>query len=155
MPAASVIESIAVTGFLTVAAIEDIRKKSITRRLIAVAMIGGIIYRLLNFDTSTVGSILSGSAIGVFMILLSYVSRGAVGVGDGAVLIVTGIVLGFERNLGIFLLALVLSALVGLFLLIIVKVDRKKEIPFVPFLLAASVVLSAVFAAESFGWDFI
>ena len=54
--------------------------------------------------------------------------------GDGLILSVTGLGLGFWNNLELFALALFAAALVSIVLLITRLANRKTSIPFVPFL---------------------
>lgn len=86
---------------------------------------------------------LGGFALGLGVILLSKVTGGKIGIGDGSLLCVTGLGLGFWINVELFGIALSLAALVSILLLILRKADRKKSIPFVPFLLTGYVILLA------------
>ena len=81
-----------------------------------------------------------GMIVGGGMILLSLLSKGAIGTGDGLLLCVTGIYLGFYRNLELILGALFLCFVVTAVLWICGNVHRKTEIPFVPFLFAACLI---------------
>ena len=81
--------------------------------------------------------LLGGIAVGVLLLLFAVLSKGAVGKGDGLLLCVTGIYLGFEKNLALLLGALLLSGFFSALLLAARKAGRKTELPFAPFLLAA------------------
>jgi leader peptidase (prepilin peptidase)/N-methyltransferase len=60
---------------------------------------------------------------------------GGVGLADGMILIVSGIFLGFEKNLEVFVAGLFLVGITSLFLSVIKKKGRTYRIPFAPFLL--------------------
>ena len=80
-------------------------------------------------------SILWGMLLGLALILVSLVTRGSVGVGDGILLAVTGVYLGGSKNLELFMMGLLLAALWSLGLVVVKKKKGKEEIAFVPFLL--------------------
>ena len=73
--------------------------------------------------------------------VLSWISHGSIGAGDGAVLVATGVFLGFWGNLRLLFLALILSALVAGYLLVIKRKGRKDRMPFIPFLFLADLLL--------------
>lgn len=74
-----------------------------------------------------------GILIGLLLYLVSKVTRGAVGEGDAFVYFVTGIALGFFRNLELLVCSLFLASLFSGFLLVFHRVGKKYRIPFVPF----------------------
>jgi leader peptidase (prepilin peptidase)/N-methyltransferase len=86
---------------------------------------------------------LGGAAIGGFVILTSMITSGKIGLGDGILLCITGLGLGFWGNLELFCLALSLAAGLSIMLLIFRLADRKKSIPFVPFLFVGYLILIA------------
>ena len=75
------------------------------------------------------------------MMMLSAATRGNVGMGDGILLVVTGVYLGGSENLALFMMGLLLSALWSLGLLLLKKKGRKEEIAFVPFLLLSYFIM--------------
>jgi leader peptidase (prepilin peptidase)/N-methyltransferase len=87
---------------------------------------------------------LGGLALGLGVILLSKATGGKIGLGDGILLCVTGLGLGFWTNAELFGIALSLAASVSVVLLIMRRADRKKSIPFVPFLLTGYVILLVI-----------
>ncbi len=87
---------------------------------------------------------LGGCALGLGVILLSKATEGKIGLGDGILLCVTGLGLGFWTNAELFGIALSLAAAVSIVLLLMRRADRKKSIPFVPFLLTGYVILLTI-----------
>lgn len=63
-------------------------------------------------------------------------SGGSVGRADGMILVVSGIFLGFEKNVEVFVMGLFLAGITSLFLSVIRRKGRTYRIPFAPFLLA-------------------
>jgi leader peptidase (prepilin peptidase)/N-methyltransferase len=84
---------------------------------------------------------IGGVAIGGCVMIISIGSGGKIGFGDGVLLCATGLGLGFWGNLELFAIALLMAAVISIILLVLRLADRKKSIPFVPFLLLAYAVL--------------
>ncbi len=82
----------------------------------------------------------AGALPGAGFLLLSRLSQGALGLGDAVLILFLGIICGFWEVFSILLLALTLSAAAGLFLMWKEKSGRKRQIPFVPFLLVAYII---------------
>lgn len=131
-------EIIIVGSLLLISSLLDICYKKISLILLTLYFLGGLVWRI-GFCNISVIAVLSGITIGMFMLLISKLSNGAVGMGDGLLLIVTGCLLGIRKNLMLLFVGLVVAALVSLFLIVIKKVKKNYEIPFVPFLLIAYV----------------
>lgn len=129
-----------ITGMmLLVCGLQDIKMKKFYSWI---ALLGGILIGIcLPFSSSiTITDRLLGSLVGLGVIVISLITRGKIGMGDGVVLCITGINLGFWNNLELFLIALSLSAIISIILLATKRANRKKEIPFVPFIFIAFVI---------------
>lgn len=113
--------------------IRDIKTHQISVVFVSLMGILGII-TYLPFAKLESLSIAFGMTIGLGVLIISFFTRQQIGYGDGLILIVTGILLGFRNNMALFLGALIYSAMVGLSLLVIRKADKKTELPFVPFM---------------------
>lgn len=113
--------------------VQDILKKKIYLWVVA---IGGVVtISCLPFcEQLSLFSRLGGCMIGIGVIIISIITHGKIGMGDGILLCITGIGLGFWGNLELFGIALFFAAMVSIFLLVCRLADRKKSIPFVPFL---------------------
>lgn len=129
-------EFIVAGSLLLLCAIMDWKTKKIALPLLGVYMIAGVIWRMVVGNESIV-SLGIGMLLGGGLLLISYVTREAVGYGDGLLLLVTGCILGAEKNFILFFCALVLSAFYSAFLLLIKRVKRTHELAFVPFLFMA------------------
>lgn len=127
---------IALIIFLGICAVFDIKKREIPVVLI---LLGGIcavglnLYQIFNGEIA-VASIGSSFLIGLIFLAISFCTREKVGYADGLILLVSGLVLGFEQCLLGLCLALLLSSIYALWLLLMRKARRNSALPFVPFL---------------------
>lgn len=121
-------------SLLVLCGVQDLRKKKISLWIILIgAFLIGVCIPFGN--TLSLPSRLGGAAIGAAVGVISIATAGKIGMGDAFVLIVTGLGLGFWSNLELFAIALLLASIISIILLISRLADRKKSIPFVPFLL--------------------
>lgn len=127
--------------YLCCAACQDIYRRELDFRfLICFGLLG-----VLNCLTQEKSLILTGVSVaeGVGILILSRLTRGGVGEGDGWFFVISGLLLGPEENMALLLSGL---ALCGVFCLVLVTVAfvrgkgvRKLRIPFLPFLLPAGI----------------
>ena len=137
------VESCMVLGMLGIESFQDIKKHRIGVWLICAFGSCGAICHMLH-QKGEYQSLLGGMAIGLAMILVSVATQGKVGLGDGMVLFVTGIFLGFRKNLVLFTMSQALASVYALFLLVVRKKDRNHEFAYLPFLLISYVGMLAV-----------
>lgn len=126
---------------LVIVTIQDIKWKKI--RVGIVLFVGICLCICVPFSAmlSVIDRIL-GLSLGLGVVLLSKATGGKIGIGDGLVLGVTGIGLGFWSNIELFAIALAMAAVFSIGLLALRRANRKKAIPFMPFLLGAYLFLS-------------
>ena len=133
------LEEIFLLILLAILAWEDIRTKRISVRLLMIA--SGIAMILFLYRHSfSLWSLFGGIGVGLFLILFSVIT-GGVGFGDGWLFCVTGMFLGFQGNVALLMTALLLSAGYAVILLLRRRCERKKEFAFLPFVLAAYLLL--------------
>lgn len=132
--------SIVLFGMLLISAYRDWKEKSVYLYLLMGTGIAGLVFHII-FQEHTIIDVLGGIAIGVLVLLFSLLSRGGIGSGDGLTLMVSGIFLGFEKNMELFITAICFSAVMALFLLVVRRKARSYRIPFLPFLLASYLML--------------
>ncbi len=123
--------------------IRDIKTHQISIPFVSIFGIMGMI-TYLPFAKNDFISVFLGMVVGLSVLLVSFFSRQQIGYGDGFVMIVSGILLGFRNNMALLLGALIYSAMVGLALLIIRKADKKTELPFVPFILLSFISMGVI-----------
>lgn len=121
-------------GMLSMYAVEDIRKKRISVRYLCIFGAAGIAINLFQRSTS-VPDMLLGAAVGAALVAVSLLTRGSIGLGDGFLLMTAGVFMGGSSVLELLFISLLYAALVSLGMLAFRRWKRKREIPFVPFLL--------------------
>lgn len=127
--------------FWWMAAVPDLRSKTIPVRIPAAFMIAAVIVNLCLPASIDKKLLWSGAVPGGILLLLTFISKGKIGEGDGICLLAGGLLAGIGRILVILEVALVLVSLAGI-LLITVKHGRAEDrIAFLPFLaISASLI---------------
>ena len=133
-------QKIMLLGLLGWCSLEDVKQKKLTVLYILMFGVGGVFLHLVA-PVCSIYSMLWGMLLGLALILVSMVTRGSVGLGDGILLVVTGVYLGGSKNLELFMIGLLLAALWSLGLMVVKKKKGKEEIAFVPFLLISYLLM--------------
>ena len=121
---------------LSAAAIIDIRKKRIPDKLVLAGTVAGLAFVLIDPQREFLSSILGGATAGLVLLLIHYITKGGLGLGDVKLFGCSGIFLGFERIISAMLISAVLSGLFSIVLICLNPDNKKSEIPFAPFILA-------------------
>lgn len=114
----------------------DLRKKEIS--LCSCLLFAAIALALCIVKKTQLHIIALSFVPGMLLLLVSFLSKGAIGLGDGLVLLVTGWLLGPERTIRILFYGLLLSAVAGGILVFAGRIERREEQPFVPYLFLGS-----------------
>ena len=116
---------------LLVAAVMDLKSKSISRGFLFILMLVSVasIFVRADFD---IWNVVGGALIGLCAVGVSMISGEQIGRGDGLVIIALGIVLGFRECLASVCLASLIMALISVVILILKKGNRKTKLPFIP-----------------------
>lgn len=120
--------------FLGINTWTDVRKREICLPVLCLFLAGGILWRIKEESVYPEGLLSMG--IGGAAVMISVLSRGKMGMGDGLLLLAMGSVLNMGELLGILCLALLLCGIYAGLQLCVFKKKRDTEIPFAPFLLA-------------------
>jgi len=127
-----------VISLLLINTVFDIR----TKKIPVVVLVGfgavGVLVNLFYKEYSVV-EIIAGTAVGVALFVVSRITDGQIGEGDAFLFMITGLYVGGINNIVLLLWASILCALVAAILLLTRQVNKKDEIPFVPFVLLAYV----------------
>ncbi len=126
--------------FLGICSYTDIRKKVVYVKVIVPFLLIGILLCISPLGNG-IHNALYGTVVGLAILILSFATKGAVGEGDGLVLMITGFYLGFLNNIRLLCMALFLSAIVSVAAVILGKWGKKTELPFMPFLLISFLII--------------
>lgn len=126
--------------FLAIFTYCDVKNRRLQLWLIAV--FAAIMIGLFVFGEKHDGfSLLIRLIPGLGLLTTAFVTKEAVGYGDGLVVLFCGLVLDIQVTISLVFVALILSAVASLVILVIKKGNRSTRLPFMPFLLAAWVML--------------
>lgn len=125
---------------LVISAYGDWKEKKVSVNLLLVTGISGVVLHMA-YHTPALGDMLGGIALGALLLPAAWITRESIGTGDGLMVMVSGIYLGFQKNMELFLIALLLAGCFGLFLILVKRKERNYRIPFIPFLLVSYLLL--------------
>ena len=122
-----------VLTMLSIESIADIRSRSVSVLRQAIFWVFAVIFNIV-FYYQTLSSVLGGMALGIFLLLVAYVTREGIGYGDGLVLCslaAYGTLTVIGKTFCVALLGIGMTALIAF---VLFRKGPKTEIPFVPFL---------------------
>lgn len=138
------LETIGVFLMLTVSSVFDVRKKRIPIQV----LIAGGIWAVICLTISAVrngAEVLTGALPGLIpgagLLALGFLTQQKVGYGDGILLMIMGLMEGGKMVLLAFCIGLFLQSILAVLLVLVKKADKQTQIPFVPFLLTARVII--------------
>lgn len=122
--------------FLAVCAVFDGLERQVPLAVVWLGMLTAVCLRIGGV-MGEAGMIAAALSLlpGVGFFLLSFLTGEKVGYGDGWVLLMIGLFLGVYRCFLILLVGLLAESAVAIVLLLLGKIKRDREIPFLPFLL--------------------
>lgn len=125
-----------IDGFLLLlAAVEDFKEKEIKLNYILAIAVIGMSYLLLSSQRN-IADVIGGVAIGLIMIVISILSDGQIGKGDGMIMSAVGLMVGFRTGLIMLCIASLIQSFISIIMLCTKKGNKRTAIPFVPSLLA-------------------
>lgn len=111
----------------------DIKNKKISVSFIVAGFVVLVFCSLFYTQNLTIGSRFGGLMLGLCMLLLNRVTRNQIGVGDGLIISIIGIEMGFLVTAAILVYSLLITALYAIFLLVFRRVSNKATISYIPF----------------------
>lgn len=120
--------------------VTDIKCKKVCIVLNGIFFLGGIILNITNPQYS-IYSLIGGCLLGICFMGISRLTKEAVGMGDGIVIMVLGIYAGFYKNISTLLYSSFLYALISVLLLSLKIRGRKDRIAFIPGLFAGFIIV--------------
>jgi leader peptidase (prepilin peptidase)/N-methyltransferase len=125
---------------LVIEAVKDFRKKEVNIPVLGILVAAAMVMIFLGKDISVL-NVITGLAEGLLLILVSVMTKGQIGMGDGILLAACGLMLGGKDNMVMFFFACLSSAIVSVLIMIIKKADKKTTIPFVPFMIPGFLIM--------------
>lgn len=131
-----------------VAAVGDLREMRISNRLVGAMLCAWIVVMVPQLFLQTevaiatsISSLIGAAMSGILLLVVYIVSRKGLGGGDVKFMAVSGLYLGADGVLPSMLYGAVLSALVGLGLILLKKIGMRDAIPLAPFLFAGMLIV--------------
>lgn len=126
--------------FLLIEGIRDIKKREISMISVIITSMIGFLLRIPNIADVWLG-LIGGVIVGVIFLLISKFTKERIGYGDGWVLLTAGICLGFRGVICLLSASLFIASVFSIALLLVRKVGRKTELPFVAFMIPGYILL--------------
>ncbi len=140
-------------SLLIICSFTDIRERGINLKIIAafsvtvVILLTGvfvsgdrfeILKRSLMYEPDLI-NIIYGLIPGLFLLVICRITKEAVGMGDVYVVLLLGLMTGFEKTFAVLFLSMVMTALFGLACIALGSRKKKDSLPYIPFVLSAFV----------------
>lgn len=131
-----IIKTVILLACLFVNAWTDAKTRRVYPALLAVTGTIGLFFYTADGEM-TAGSLAAGVLVGVFLLLGGRLTDEKIGYGDGMTFLVTGIFLGFWKNLFLLFAASLAAAVYALIGLALGRLKRNDCLPFLPFVSGA------------------
>lgn len=129
------------TWLLISMSVYDMKYRQVPVDALVLGGVLGLMMLYLNPNVSLLDALIGSVGVGGGLALLSYFTKGALGMGDALVISVIGLHLGYRMALAVTLYGTVFSGIVGLTILVLRLANRKTKMPMIPFLLGAFICL--------------
>lgn len=127
-------KEIVLLGYLLILSVLDARNKAVPTALLITGMVTAVMQGIIGMcDGQSVMWYLLACIPGVVLLLIAWTSKKA-GYGDGIVLMIMGLVVGYYGCVMIWGISLFMVSLCAIILLGIKKVQRNSQLPYIPFL---------------------
>lgn len=136
-------EAFGLAMFYSLTAIDDVKTRSIRVLEVIVFAVIGLLIDVTLKPYSWI-SIAGGVGVGAFVYILSLLTKEKIGKGDAMIVMVSGLYLGFMNTVIVLWLASILAAIIGSVMVKCQGCRMDMEIPFVPFLLGAYLMVYLV-----------
>jgi len=119
--------------FLVICTYFDMKTKMLPVRLLVMGGIGVSISHIIQRENWWI--YVMGILLGAIFLLVSKVTKEGLGYGDSILILLLGAFVGLWQVLLVLVIAFVSAAIFSSVVLVLKKMSRRKQIPFVPFLL--------------------
>lgn len=120
-------------GVLTGLSVMDCKIRKVPRDVLLVCMAGSVIYQVVTRDVEWRLSV-AGGLVGAGFLIMSRLTREAIGYGDSLAILILGIYLGIWSLLVVLVTSFFILAVIALICLVIRDKKRNLAFPFYPFL---------------------
>ena len=134
---------IGIAVLLIPSAILDVRKKKLPVIYLGVLLAAAVVVNLLTGRVS-LWEMIAGILYGAVFLLISLLTKGAVGFGDGIMIAALGAWMGIVFDLSASIIGFLFAGIFGLIYIKVKKMDRKTKLPFAPFYTAACLALAII-----------
>ena len=140
----NVLEMCTLMTGLGINSVIDIRTHKVSLKIMIALFCAGCTFRMIrgNFITS---SFLIALLPGIGFLLLSWLTRGNIGAGDGCMILVLGAFMDLEEVFTVCTIAISAVGVFGLFLMLGFHKSKTYEIPFFPFLFLGCLLTKIVY----------
>lgn len=121
----------------------DVRYQRVYKKVAAVYFLLALTGHLI-MGTASARQLVLGLIPGICCLAISWIAKQGLGYGDSILILICGVSLGTKRCIDILCIALFWAGVWALFQFVLKKADRKKEFPFVPFLMAGVLMAECV-----------
>lgn len=136
-------------AMLAVCAYTDIKERNIYLVPLTISVSGAAMISLISFFTSSAGEgsgvllkeIILPALVGLMVLVLAWIYRSHLGIGDAYLIAALGIITGIRCNLYTVICGLVIAFVFALVFMIIKKGRCRKSIPFAPFVMAGYMIV--------------
>lgn len=122
----------------------DLKTKLIDGRLFIILIVLAVASVLVDNNGIISDKVIAFAITLILFVILSKVTKNGFGMGDAKVIAVLGFIFGVQGVMAILIIASALVFLVSIFMIIKSFSNKKKDIPFTPFLFLAVIVLLIV-----------
>ena len=131
---------IALIVALGIASIIDLKTKKIPVQLVVGMLIAGVFRTmLLVYETDNIKGLIFNIILsmipGLFMLLISFLSKQSIGYGDSLIVLAMSFFLSAEELIGIIMFSMTMAGIVALILIVVAKKKKNYEMAFCPFLI--------------------
>ena len=126
--------------FLIPCAITDLKSKTIPIWWTVVFGISAMIYQIF-WKKQKLEAILFSMIIGVTLLVAAKISNQRIGYGDGIIFLILGLWIGFWDGISLLFFSLILSSIISVYLILVRRKGSDYRIPFIPFVIAAYIIL--------------
>lgn len=140
LPAWATAVHLGLLGLLVVLTATDLDQRRLPHLVLDPLIVGAAIFVPFNPAVNPLGAVIGAAAALAFLGLLGLLVRGGVATGDLYLVVPLGMLLGWPSVFVALFVAALLSAAVGVVLLVTRRAGMKSYIPFGPFLVAGTVI---------------